>query len=82
MATVRPYLGRNSQYGFAFHFGVMNIPGGGAIVYNGRDGCIWARLPADKNINNYDHSINKAHNLCHVFNGYPGVDIEGIDGTP
>jgi hypothetical protein len=58
------------------------LPGGGAIVFNGVDGCIWARLPANKNINGYDHSINVAHKLCYVFNGRPGVDTAAIDGTP
>lgn len=76
------YRGRRSQYGLGFHFGVEELVGGGAVVFNGVDGCTWARLPPNKNINNYDHSLDVAHKLCIAFNGNPAVDVSGIDGTP
>ena len=82
MTFVGPYQGKRSQYGLEFHFGVDELAGGGAIVFNGVDGCIWTRLPPDKNIHGFDHSLDVAHKLCHAFNGSPGVDTAGIDGTP
>ena len=68
---VGDYHNRLSQYGLEFHFGVDELPGGGSVVFNRVDGCIWARLPAEKNVHGYDHSITTAHRLCHEFNGRP-----------
>ena len=84
MTLAGPYKGfrQGISYGYEFHFQLEELPGGGAVVYNVVDGCIWAKLPPDKNINGFDFSLDRAHKLCLTFNGNPGVDTAGIDGTP
>ncbi len=77
-----PMLGVHSQYGLDRHFGVDELFGGGAIVFNGIDGCIWERLEARKNTNGYDFSFDQAHKLCRIWNGDLVVDAAAIDGTP
>ncbi len=80
----RPYQGWHSQYGLELHWGVDELLGGGANVYNHYDGCIWASYAPEKNINGYDFGVYKAHQCCEAWNGANGarVDIAAIDGTP
>lgn len=77
MMPYKGYCGGFS-YGPRFHFQWETVPGGGAVVFNIVDGAIWAKLPADKNINGYDFSLDAAAKLCLAWNGISGVDLAAV----